>query len=47
MAIPPEEACQADLSLPAIAEATQVHLLVFDRSPKPFDEDVVIAGLPA
>ena len=47
MASPPEGACQADLSLPTIAVATQVHLLVLDRSPKPFHEDVVVAALPS
>ena len=47
MAIPLQEAGQADLCLPAIADGTQVHLLVFERSPQPFNEDVVVATLPS
>ena len=43
MAVPPQEAGQADLSLPAIAVGTQVDLLVLNRSPQPFNEDVVVA----
>jgi hypothetical protein len=46
-AAPPQEACQADLSLPAIAIGAQVDLLLLDRSPKPFDEDIVVAALPS
>jgi len=42
MAVPPEEVGQADFSLPAIAVGMEIHLLVFDRPPKPFDEDVVV-----
>jgi hypothetical protein len=47
MAVPPQEAGQADLSLPAIAVGMDVHLLVFDGAPKPFDQDVVLAALPS
>jgi len=46
MAVPPQESGQADLSLPAIAVTPQVHLLVLDRSPQSFNEDVVVATLP-
>ena len=42
MAAPPEEAGQADLTLPAIAVCMDVHLLVFDGLPMPFDQDVVV-----
>jgi len=45
MAVPPQEAGQADLSLPAIAVGMDVHLLVFDGAPKPFAQDVVVAAL--
>jgi len=47
MAVPPEEAGQPDFSLPAIAVGVQVNLLVFDRSPQPLHQDVVVAALPA
>jgi hypothetical protein len=47
MAVPPEEAGQADLCLSAIAVGTQVHLLVLVRSPQSFNEDVVVAALPS
>jgi hypothetical protein len=47
MAIPPQEVGQADFSLPAIAVGVQVDLLVFDRSPQSFNEDVVVASLPS
>ena len=45
MAAPQQEAGQADLSLPAIAVGVQVHLLILDRSPEPFNENVVVATL--
>jgi hypothetical protein len=44
MAVSPQEAGQADLSLPAIAACMDVHLLVFDGAPKPFDQDVVASN---
>jgi len=44
MAVLPQEAGQADLSLPAIVVGMQIHLLVFDGAPKPFDQDVVVAA---
>lgn len=47
MAGPPQEASQADLSLPAIAVGMDVHLLVFEDAPKPFDQDLVVAALSA
>lgn len=47
MAVPPQEARQADLGLPAIAVGMDLHLLVFDGVPKPFDQDVVVAALPS
>ena len=47
MAVPPQEASQADLSLPAIAVGMDVHHLIFYGAPKPFDQDVVIAALSA
>ena len=46
MAVPPQKAGQADLSIPAIAVGTQVDLLVLDRSPQPLHQDVVVAALP-
>ena len=45
MAGPPQEASQADLSLPAIVVGMDVHLLVFEGAPKPFDQDVVVEAL--
>jgi hypothetical protein len=47
MAVPPQEAVQADLSLPAIAVCTQIDLLILDRPPQPLNEDVVLAALSA
>ncbi len=47
MAVPPQEAGQADLSLPAIAVRTQIDLLILDRPPQPLNEDVVVAALSA
>jgi hypothetical protein len=47
MAVPPQEASQTDLSIPAIAVGTQVDLLALDRSPLPFTEDVVVTALPS
>ena len=47
MAVPPQKAGQADLSLPAIAVGMQVHLLILDCSPQSFNEDVVVAALPS
>ena len=44
MAGPPEEAGQVDLSVPTIALGVQVHLLVLDCAPQPFDQDVVLAA---
>jgi hypothetical protein len=46
MAVPPQESGQADLSIPAIAVGTQVDILVFDRSPQSFNEDVVAVAFP-
>ncbi len=47
MAVPPHEAGQADFRLPAIAVGAQVDLLILDRSPQSFNEDVVVAPLPS
>jgi len=47
MAVPPQEVGQADFCIPAVAVGMQVHLLVFDRSPQPLHQDVVVAALPA
>jgi len=47
MAIPPQEAVQADFSLPTIAIGTEVNLLVLDRAPQSLDQDIVIATLPS
>jgi hypothetical protein len=47
MAIPPEEAGQADLSFPAIAIGAEVDLLMFDGAPEPLQQDVVKATPPA
>ena len=47
MAGPPNEAGQVDFSLPAIVVGVQIHLLIFEGSPKPFDQDVVVAALSA
>ena len=46
MAVPPQEVCQIDFSLPAIAVSRQVDILVLDRSPETFNENVVVATLP-
>ena len=43
MAISPKESSQADFRIPAIAVGTQINLLILDRSPKPFHQDVVVA----
>jgi len=45
MAVPPQEAGKADFSLPAIAVGMQVHLLILECPPQPFDQDVVVAAL--
>mgnify|MGYP006269425029 CR=1 FL=1 len=45
MAVPLQEADQADLRLPAIAIGMEIHLLVFDGAPKSFDQEVVVAAL--
>ncbi len=45
MAIPPEEAGQADLRFPTIAVGTQVHLFVLDGAPQPLHQDVVVQRL--
>jgi hypothetical protein len=47
MAISPQEECQVNLSLPAIAIGAKVDLLLLDRSPHPFHEDVVAIALPS
>ena len=47
MAASPQEAGQADLSLPAIAVGVEVHLLMLDRPPQPLHQDVVLAALSA
>ena len=44
MAIPPQEAGQADFGITAIAVGMQVHLLVLECPPQPFDQDVVVAA---
>ena len=44
MTVPPEEAGQADFSLPSLAVSTEVDILVFDCPPQPFNEDVVVAA---
>ena len=44
MAVPPQDAGQADFSLPAIAIGTEADFFVHDCSPKAFDEDVVVAA---
>ena len=33
--------------LPGLPVGTQIYLLVFDRSPKPFNEDIVVTALLA
>ena len=47
MAVPPQEASQADFSFPAIAVGTQIHLLVLDSVPKPLNQDIVVAAFPS
>jgi hypothetical protein len=47
MAVPPQKAGQADLSLPAIAIGTEVDLLILDCSPESLNEDVVVTPFPA
>jgi hypothetical protein len=47
MAIPPEEAGQADLGFPAIAIGAEVDLVIFDGAPEPLHQDVVKAPPPA
>jgi hypothetical protein len=44
MAIPPEEAGQADFGFPAIAIGAEVDLLIVDGAPEPFQQDVVVAA---
>jgi hypothetical protein len=44
MAIPPEEAGQADLGFPAIAIGTEVDILIFNGAPEPLHQDVGIAA---
>ena len=46
MAVPPQEAGQADLSLPTIAVGVQVHLLELDCPGQPLHQDVVVAVFP-
>lgn len=45
MAIPTNEAGQADVSLPANSVGMDIQLIVVDGAPKPFDQDVVVGGL--
>jgi hypothetical protein len=45
MAVPPQEADQADFCLPAISVGTQVDLLLFDRAPQPLHQDAVVATI--
>lgn len=45
VAVPPQEAGQADLCNPAIAVGVQVIHLVFDRSSYPLHQGVVVAML--
>jgi hypothetical protein len=45
MAVPTNEAGQADLSLPAIGVGMDIQLIVVDGAPKPFDQDVVVGAL--
>jgi len=47
MAVPPQEAGQAGLRLPAIAVRTQIDFLILDSPPQPLNEDVVVAALSA
>jgi hypothetical protein len=47
MAVPPKEAGQIDLSLPAIVVGMQIHLLIFEGLRQPHHEDVVAAAFSA
>jgi hypothetical protein len=47
MAIPPEEAGQADLGFPALAIGAEVDLLILNSAPQPIQQDVVKAPPPA
>ena len=47
MAVPPQKAGQADLSLPTIAVGTEVDLLILDCLPQSLNEDVVVTPFPA
>jgi hypothetical protein len=47
MAIPPQEATQADFSLPRIAVGNELDLLGLDHAPQSLDQDIVIAALPS
>jgi len=47
MAVPLQEAGQADFCIPAIVVCVQVHLLVFDGAPQPLHQDVAVAALQA
>ena len=47
MAVPPQEAGQADVCFPTIAVGMQVDLLILERPPESLDQDVVVAALPA
>ena len=45
MAVPPQNAGQAYLSLPAVAVGTQIGLLVLERLPQPLNQNVVVESL--
>ncbi len=45
MVITPQEAGEADLCLPSIGVDEQMHILVLERSPQPFNEDAVVPTL--
>ena len=47
MAVSPQEAGQADFCFPAIAVGMQIDLLILERHPESFDQDVVVTALPA
>lgn len=47
MAVPAQEACQLELSVPAIAVGMHIHFLVFDHPPQPLHHNVVVATFSA
>jgi hypothetical protein len=46
MAVPPQEAGQADFCIPAIYVGPDIDLLILDGLPQPLHQDIVNAGLP-